>query len=100
MAYSIITGTLIQEGASEWYEGIPCDQDQLRAELEALAVPGVRTYSSFGRSGEVSGVYPWSDSAPLGEYLHTDDPLYSVIISAADEQRIRATILNHVPSPA
>jgi hypothetical protein len=85
MAYSITASML------------PTNSTQLVAELEALAIPGVRTYSVFGASSEEVGVYPWSDLAPVGEYRHVDDTGYEVAISPASVQAIRDVILAHVP---
>lgn len=96
MAYEILVGTRCEfcegENVSVWYEGVPCNQSQLVTELHALAIPGVRTYSIFGRPGECAGVYAWDDSAPPGEYHH-------ILLSTTEQQRVRDAILAHVPNP-
>lgn len=77
----------------------PANQAQLKTELEALAITGIRTYAIIGRDGEVAGVYPWSDNAPAGEYRHIDEAPYEIVLFAADEQRIKDAIAAHVPAP-
>lgn len=94
MAYEILVGARCEEcngeNTSVWYEGVPCNPVQLVTELNALAIPGVRTYSAFGRPGECAGVYAWDDSAPLGEFWH-------ILLSTAEQQRVQGAILAHVP---
>lgn len=95
MSHEIIVGTRHEEGSGEhlsvWHEGLPVNSTQLVAELEALSIAGVRTYSVFGRPGECAGVYAWADSAPPGEYRH-------LALSPADEETVKATIRAHVPA--
>lgn len=64
------------------------DEAKLIAELEALGIPNVRTYSVFGRPGECVGVYAWRDDAPIGEYHHAE-------LSEEDATAVRQAIEVH-----
>lgn len=104
MAFSIYVGTPKQRinaqgGVERWKEGLPANRAQLRAELNALAIPGIRDYAIYGRPGEVAGVYPWSDNAPASEYRHIDEAGYEITLSTENEQRIRDALAAHVPAP-
>lgn len=93
----------IHGNTDTWDEGLPANHDQLKAELTALAIPGVRGYTVFGREGapggydEVVGVYPWSDKAPVGEYRHLDEVGFEVKLTAAQVARIEQAIRAHIP---